>query len=312
MVPVYIVTGLLDSGKTTFIKDTLLKQDWIEEGVTVLIRCEAGDEEFDPLFLEENEIELVDIEDEDDYNEAFLQEIEDGCNPDQVIIEFNGMWNFENFANTDYPKEWAIGGVYSTINGETLEMYLKNMRNMVMEQLSDSEFIVVNRCGEDVDRGAFRRALKVQNPTTQVLFEKPDGSIIPPDEEELPFDFEGNKVVLGDEDFGAWYVDAFDNPQRYENKEITYLAQAYRPKGMDAHMFVPGRLIMTCCADDIRFYGYPCKSKDKLSFNPGDWVKVTARFGFGFVTPQGEERPLLELIKIKSAKPAKDEVVYLR
>ena len=27
--PVYICTGFLDSGKTTFIKDTLMKQEWI-------------------------------------------------------------------------------------------------------------------------------------------------------------------------------------------------------------------------------------------------------------------------------------------
>ena len=32
--PVYICTGFLDSGKTTFIKDTLMKQEWIEEGPT--------------------------------------------------------------------------------------------------------------------------------------------------------------------------------------------------------------------------------------------------------------------------------------
>ena len=38
--PVYICTGFLDSGKTTFIKDTLMKQEWIEEGPTLLLQCE--------------------------------------------------------------------------------------------------------------------------------------------------------------------------------------------------------------------------------------------------------------------------------
>ena len=34
MVPVFICTGFLDSGKTTLIKETLMQQDWIEDGTT--------------------------------------------------------------------------------------------------------------------------------------------------------------------------------------------------------------------------------------------------------------------------------------
>ena len=50
-------------------------------------------------------------------------------------------------------------------------MYLANMRNMLMEQLAESELIVVNRCPDGVDRSGFRRALKVQNPMAQLIFE---------------------------------------------------------------------------------------------------------------------------------------------
>ncbi|MCP1109764.1 TIGR03943 family putative permease subunit [Ohessyouella blattaphilus] len=311
MVPVYVVTGLLESGKTTFIKETLMTQEWIEEGLTVLITCEEGEGEYPESFLKVNDIEKLELEEQEDYNAVFLQGIEKSYQPMQVIIEYNGMWDFEKFLQVSMPKDWEIGGVYSTVNGETLDAYLKNMRKLVMEQMTESELIVVNRCGEDVDRGAFRRAITVQNPMAQVLFEKPDGTIIPPGEEDLPFDITGDKIQLDDTDFGTWYVDTFDHPERYMGKEITYLAQAFRPKGMEESMFVPGRMIMTCCADDVRFYGYPCVSKDKLAFNSGDWVKVTVRFGEGFKTPSGEERPLLELLKIKTAKPAKEKVVYL-
>ena len=51
--PVYICTGFLDSGKTTFIKDTLMKQEWIEEGPTLLLQCEEGEEEYSEKYLEE-------------------------------------------------------------------------------------------------------------------------------------------------------------------------------------------------------------------------------------------------------------------
>ena len=44
--PMFIVTGFLDSGKTTMIKDTLMEQEWIEPGLTLLLLCEEGEEEY--------------------------------------------------------------------------------------------------------------------------------------------------------------------------------------------------------------------------------------------------------------------------
>lgn len=311
MIPVYIVTGLLESGKTTFIKDTLMTQDWIDPGVTVLISCEEGEEEYSEEFLQNSEIVKLDLEEQEEFNSAFLKGIDLNYQPVQVIIEYNGMWNFEDFLSVHFPKEWEIAGVYSTINGITLDSYLKNMRKLVMEQTVESELIVVNRCPDDFNRGSFKRAITVQNPMAQIIFERSDGTIIQPTEEDLPFDVKVDKIKLGDAEFGIWYVDAYDHPERYEGKEVTYLAQAFRPKDMPDDMFVPGRLIMTCCADDVRFYGYPCRTDSKLSFNSGDWVKVTVRFERGYQTPNGEGKPIMHLIKIKSAKTPEDKVVYL-
>ena len=118
-------------------------------------------------------------------------------------------------------------------------MYLMNMRNMLMEQLTESELIVVNRCADGVNRSGFRRALKVQNPMAQLIFEDMQGKIIEPSEEDLPYDVKGDKIVLDDVDFGVWYVDAYDHPELYLHKEIDFKGQIFRPKGMPDNMFVP-------------------------------------------------------------------------
>ena len=34
--PVYICTGFLDSGKTLLVKDTLMEQEWIEPGLSLI------------------------------------------------------------------------------------------------------------------------------------------------------------------------------------------------------------------------------------------------------------------------------------
>ena len=74
--PVYICTGFLDSGKTTFIKDTLMKQEWIEEGPTLLLQCEEGEEEYSEKYLDENGLFLFNIEEREKLNKTFFENCE--------------------------------------------------------------------------------------------------------------------------------------------------------------------------------------------------------------------------------------------
>ena len=209
--PMFIVTGFLDSGKTTMIKDTLMEQEWIEPGLTLLLLCEEGEEEYPEEYLKEKNMAVLKIEEFEQLNTVFFKNCERNYHPAQIVIEYNGMWKLEDLLSIRYPRSFELQGVYSTVNGMTLDMYLMNMRNMLMEQLTESELIVVNRCADGVNRSGFRRALKVQNPMAQLLFEDMQGKIIEPSEEDLPYDVKGDKIVLDDVDFGVWYVDAYDH-----------------------------------------------------------------------------------------------------
>lgn len=309
--PVFVVTGFLDSGKTLLVKDTLMEQDWIEPGLTLLIRCEEGEEEYSEEFLKERDMVLLDIEEPEQLSPEFFKNCEKNYRPAQVVIEYNGMWKLEELLMKKYPRNWQLQGVYSTVNGTTLDMFLLNMRNVLMEQLTESELIVVNRCPEGVDRSGFRRALKVQNPMAQLIFEGTDGKIITPSAEDLPYDVRGEKIVIEDNDFGIWYVDACDHPELYMHKEVEFVAKAFRPKGMSEDMFVPVRKIMTCCADDMRFYGYPCKIEKGTEIPMKKWIRLRARFEYEAATSFGSEQPVLYLISLEPAEAPEEEVVYL-
>lgn len=309
--PVYICTGFLESGKTTFIKDTLMRQDWIEDGPTLLYLCEEGEEEYPESWLDENGMFLMEIDEPEKLNGTFFQNCEKIYHPAQVVIEYNGMWDLQEIMNGDFPDNWEIQGVYSTVNGATLDMYLKNMRNMLMNQLTESELIVINRCGDGTDRSAFRRALKIQNPMAQLIFEGEDGEIIPQTEEDLPYDVKADVIEVEDTDFGIWYVDAYEHPERYLHKTVRFLAQTFRPKGMPVDMMVPGRQIMTCCAEDIRFYGYPCKIPKPASLEQRGWMRVEARFEYEAPRKFAQKQPVLYLLYAEEASRPKDEVVYL-
>ena len=125
--PVYICTGFLDSGKTLLVKDTLMEQEWIEPGLTLLILCEEGEEEYSKEYLEENDMVLLKIDKFEQLNAAFFTNCEKNYHPAQVVIEYNGMWNLEDLLQLKYPRKWQIQGIYSTVNGTTLDMYLKNI-----------------------------------------------------------------------------------------------------------------------------------------------------------------------------------------
>lgn len=46
---------------------------------------------------------------------------------------------------------------------------------------------------------------------------------------------------------------------------------------LNAGFFVPGRMAMTCCADDTQFIGYICKNPAAKRLRIGSWVTVTAK-----------------------------------
>ncbi len=311
VVPVFVVTGFLDSGKTTLVQDTLMEQEWIEPGPTLLLLCEEGEEAYDPAYLKAKQMTLLKIDDLEQLNIDFFKNCEKNIHPVQVVIEFNGMWKLQELLDLKYPHNWQLQGIYSTVDGTTLDMYLMNMRNLLMEQLNQSQLIVVNRCSREVNRVGFRRALRVQNPMAQLIFEDLDGEIIEPSEEDLPYDVSGDKIVIDDMDYGVWYVDASDHPELYLHKEIEFKAQTFRPKGMKNDLFVPVRKIMTCCANDVRMYGYPCRIEKGKEIPMRKWYTVNATFEYESLNPAGSKQPVLYLKELSPAEKPEEEIAYL-
>ena len=291
-----------------------LRKLYVEDMPLVVIIDSEGNnlyEEGRAEYLKEKNMAVLKIEEFDQLNTVFFKNCERNYHPAQIIIEYNGMWKLEDLLSIRYPRSFELQGVYSTVNGTTLDMYLMNMRNMLMEQLTESELIVVNRCADGVNRSGFRRALKVQNPMAQLIFEDMQGKIIEPSEEDLPYDVKGDKIVLDDVDFGVWYVDAYDHPELYLHKEIDFKGQIFRPKGMPDNMFVPVREIMTCCAEDVRYYGYPCKAEKKIDVKAKSWMQIRARFEYEAVSSFGNKQPVLYLIDMEPAAEPEEKVVYL-
>lgn len=313
-VPVFVINGFLESGKTTFIKETLASEDFNDGSKSLIFYCEEGEEEYSNGDLEKYNAVSVAIEKEEDFNKDFFVKACTQHKPNRIFIEFNGMWKLEDYLGK-LPKFMELAQILTLVNAETYEMYLNNMKQVMMEQYKLSEMVVFNRCTKDSNRASYRRSVKAINGKAQVYFESSDGSSNEI-EEILPFDITKDIIEIADEDYGIWYMDAMDHPEKYKGKSIYTKAVVYKPKQYARKgMFIPGRFAMTCCVDDIRYIGFKCKcdkttEKQLDAFKDREFVMLKAEVKVEFCKEYKGEGVVLYAQEITKAANPEDELVY--
>ncbi|MBQ8547015.1 MAG: hypothetical protein IJ427_00810, partial [Lachnospiraceae bacterium] len=168
-IPVYIITGFLESGKTTFIKNTLEDPNFASGEKTILLLCEEGMEEYDTEALEKNNIFVIPVENEEDLSPAFLKKCQSDYRPERVMIEFNGTWSMSGFIERGMPRGWELAQMITMADAGTFEVYMSNMRQMMAEQINFTELVIFNRCTAETKRNTFRKAVRALNRRAQVL-----------------------------------------------------------------------------------------------------------------------------------------------
>ena len=306
--PVYVINGFLDSGKSSFIAYTIGQPYFQIQGTTLLILCEEGEGEYRESLLKESGTVVEKIEDLEDFTPSRLMEFEKKYRPERVLIEWNGMWDFRQFR---IPNAWRLEQQITTIDASVFNMYFTNMRSLVAEQLRNSELIMFNRC-DDVDEKqlvSFKRNVKAINQKADLVFEDSEGEIDMTTEEDLPFDIHQDPIPLEGLDYGIWYIDAMEHPVRYVGKNITYTGMVMRPGDFPAGYFVPGRMAMTCCANDMSFLGYACRYKDASKLRERQWVKVTANIKKEEFGPYDGPGVILDAVEVVPAPQPEEPVI---
>lgn len=308
-IPIYLFTGFMDSGKTTLIKETLLENGFAEQGKSLIICCEDGDIAYDEEELAKVNTNLVMVEKEEDFTGDYLNKLSAEYQPDQIFIEYNGTWGMDTLLETKMPKGWEIIQALATVDATTFDLYLSNMRTMIMEQLFQADVVIFNRCDDSTDKGKYRRNVKALNRKAQLVYERADGTL-DEREEELPFDISGDELDITDADYAIWYMDCMENPKKYEGKKVKYLALVYNPEKLKKGVFVPGRFAMTCCADDVTFIGFKCKYPEEDKILHKSWIQITAEVHVEFAREYKGKGPVLYPVSIEPAEKPEDELVY--
>ena len=306
MKPVYVINGFLESGKTEFISFTLAQPYFQIKGKTLLLLCEEGENEYDEALLKKSRTEIELIEEESDFTPENLTNLEKKHKPERIIIEYNGMWNYKN---AKLPWYWKIEQQITTIDGSTFPMYYTNMRSLLAEMIRGSEMIIFNRCDGIEDLSSYKRNVKAINQRADIIFEDSEGEINQIFEDDLPYSLDAPVLELDNEGYGIWYLDSLDHLERYIGKTVQFLAMVMKPKEFPKGYFIPGRMAMTCCAEDMAFLGFACKYAQADKLTDKQWVKVTAKVEKEYFEDYQGEGPVLHAISVEQARAPKETVI---
>lgn len=306
--PVYLIAGFLDSGKTNFINGILSDGFAIEEK-TLLLQCEEGEEEYDRKLL--RNVTVLAVDDQETLTPAFLESQRRKCGAKQIIVEFNGMWQIQDFYVNSMPQSWVLYQIIVLVEGPTFDIYAKNMASLMMEKLRNADMICINRCTDGLCTSLRQKNLRLVNRRADIYLEREDGqSEDYMDGTVSAFDLEQPVIRIPDGDYGLWYVEIMDNPQMYAGKTVVYRAIMCKPPQYGRY-FTPGRFAMVCCAEDMSFLGLACIGYDVSEIPERAWVEITADVAVEHWDPYEGDGPVLHVKAIAPCRKPAEEVVQM-
>lgn len=310
VMPVFLINGFLEAGKTQFLEFTMQQDYFQTDGKTLLIVCEEGDTEYNEKKLKRNNTAVVYVEDKEKLTPQYLNELEVIYRPERVLMEWNGMWNQDELK---LPDDWTVYQQITIIDGSTFDLYVQNMKPLLGAMLRNSELVIVNRCDGIADEKltACRRTIRAMSRDSEIVMEDKNGEIEQATlEEDLPYDLNAPVIEIAPKDYGIWYIDCMDQPERYKGKVVEFTAMVLKSPKFQPEQFVPGRMAMTCCEADMTFLGFMCKWSGAQLLKTKQWVKVRAEIGVEYQKDYHGEGPVLYAKKVEPAEEIKETVQF--
>ena len=306
-VPVYLITGFLESGKTTLGLTILTNERFTNGGKVLVLCCEEGEAEWDEATLQKNKGTLVMLEDSDEFTSERLQQLEDQYKPSCVILEYNSMWGIERLDTVRLPRLWDWAQMVTTADGTTFDNYMINMRKILTDPMKIADMICVNRCRPEFNKASWRKQLRAMNNAATIYFENLDGTVDDGiTDEDLPYDMKAAVIDISEDQFGIFYVDSMDHPERYDGKTVRLVGQAWKRSGFPKGYYYFARNAMTCCSNDIAPCGWVCKgvrTPDNKTY-----FTLTAKCQ-QVQGPDGQTALMLNEVSAERAKTPREELV---
>ncbi len=307
-IPVYLFTGFLDAGKTTFIQETLEDPNFNDGQKTLLIVTEEGEEEYRPIRFASSNVKIMTLEDEEDLTEEWMVNAAGLCNAEKVVIEYNGMWVLDQLYN-NLPENWTVYQEMTFADARNFVSYNDNMRQLVYDKIKSTESIVFKHMTRDMDKMPLHKIVRQANRRCDIIYEYgPNDIELDNIEDPLPFDMNAKIIDIKDQDYAMWYADMNDNEANYYNKTVRFKGRTLLGGGLKRDEFVIGRHIMTCCVQDIQFGGLVAKYKKASEMEHGGWVVMTAEIVREYNDMYEAIGPVFHVKEVVKCDPPEEEV----
>lgn len=303
-IPVFLFTGFLDAGKTTFIQSLLADKEFNKGQSILVLQCEEGEEALQPeSFAKNSRVQLVTVEEEDQLREEKLIQLARRYKPSRILIEYNGMWMLDSLFAA-LPQDWAIAGETLFIDSGSFDIYNRNMRQLVVNKLNTAEMVLFNRVQESTDKMALHKTVRAISRRCDIAYSYENGKteydeIIDP----LPFDINAPVVEVEDRDYALFYQDMVEEMSKYNGKVVEMNLQAMVNGHMPKDSFVAGRQLMQCCANDIRFAGFAFRYPAVNELQQGAWYRIRSKIELRYSPIYGKKGPVF---KVESLLPTSE------
>ena len=274
-IPVYLFTGFLEGGKTHIIQESMEDKRFNSGEKTLILQCEQGVDELEPDRFWGRNVYLEQLEQESDVNRENLTAIGKKHRIDRVVIEYNGMWKLSTLYG-NLPENWGIYQEMLFADAATFLSYNANMRQLMVDKLTNCEMVVLNRTPADIDKEAIHKVIRSVTRRAAITYDYPDGHVEYDDiEDPLPSDLEAPVVEIADADYAMFYRDLSEEMQKYNGKTLRFKGIVARDGKLPLNTLLAGRHVMTCCAEDIAFHPLVCIFDSPTALKTRDWVTLT-------------------------------------
>lgn len=307
--PIFIINGFLDSGKTQFILVTIHRDNFYTRGSTLLLVCEEGENEYNQDDLKKYKTDIVFLK-EDELNAKNLDKLYHQYKPNRIVMEMNMMFDQTKIS---FPNYFEIAQYITLIDGETFPIYYNNMRQKFTDVIKLSDVVAFTKLKSREPLSSYQTGLKVTN--SQCLYCLIDENCVSTEQAfqtPLPYDKEKDEIVIEDNDFGTFYIDTFDNRPDYEDKVIVFNAWVVKSDKLNSNEFIAGRKVLNCCAEDVQLFGFLVKTSFAKNLKHDSWARIKAKCKIEYNEEYSEEEVILYPIEIKPIKEIKNPILDLR
>ena len=302
-VPLFLINGFLESGKTSLIKEIVENNTEYQNDTTVIIACEQGEIEYDEEWCKKYGVHVEYIESQDEFTENYMKNLDKRYMADRYVIEFNSFFDINK---QDFPRYMVIYQQITLIDASTFKVMFNNMKNVFSTMIKYSSLVVFNRCDGVTELGQFRRQIRGMNQQAQIAFEQANGSLTTMLEEDLPYDLSKSEIAFEEDVYPVWYTEVFDNYEKYFNKTFKFKTFV---RDITDETIVIGRNVMVCCANDVQFLGYELKNDCNAKVKVGDCIYLECTVSREFSKLANEEVVMLHAKNITILKPEKEKVL---